>query len=103
MLVSARKMSLQIHALCDRHERSTFETNSKALLGMNIAHSPRCGSPSVVARMFCCKSHVTRYSVEFHQVWGLPNPRVDDLPSLLKFFAINRMLHATVLSFTECP
>ena len=38
--------------------------------------------------MFCCKSHVARYSVEFNQVWGVPNPGVDDLLPLLGCFEV---------------
>ena len=90
LLVSTRKMSLQTHALCDKHKRYTLETDSKALLGMNIAHFPWCGRLPVVARMFCCKLRVVHYSVEFHYVWGLPNPGVDNLPSSLQIFMVSR-------------
>ena len=37
--------------------------------------------------MFCGKSRVARYSVEFDRVWGVPNPGVDDFPSVLGCFA----------------
>ena len=69
---------------------------------MGVAQ-PRYGQPTVVARMFHSKSHVALYNIEFHQVWGLPNPGVDDLPSLLEYFAVSCVYHATVLRFTDCP
>ena len=46
---------------------------------------------SIVAHMFCSKSPIAYYNVEFRQLWGLPNPRVEDLPSFLKCFAISRL------------
>ena len=46
---------------------------------------------SLVARIFCSKSHVAHYSVEFHRVWGLPNTGVDNLRSFLECFVVSRM------------
>ena len=36
--------------------------------------------------MFCGKSRVARYSVEFDRVWGVPNPDADDLPIVARMF-----------------
>ena len=40
--------------------------------------------------MFCGESRVARYSVEFDRVWGVPNPGVVGLPSLLGCFEESR-------------
>ena len=50
----------------------------------------RPGQPSAFARMFCGKSRVARYSVEFDREGGVPNPGVDDLAPLLGCFAVSR-------------
>ena len=39
--------------------------------------------------MFCGKSRVARYSVEFDREGGVPNPGVDDLAPLLRCFAVS--------------
>ena len=68
LLVFVGKFSLQTHALCDKHERSTLEADSEALLGMNIAYFPWCLEPCIVAQIFCSKLHAARYSVESHRL-----------------------------------
>ena len=40
--------------------------------------------------MFCCKSNVGRYSLEFDRVRGVPNPSVDDFHLVLGCFAASR-------------
>ena len=48
------------------------------------------------------KSHIARYSAEFHRVWGLPNPDVDNLPLLLEYSAVSLKYHITMFIFIEC-
>ena len=99
---SPRKMSLQTYAFCERHERSTRETESKALRGVNIAHCPWCEWPSSIFGIFCSKPCIARYSIDFHRMLGLHNPNVDDLLSLLGFFVVSPVYHVIMLSSTEC-
>ena len=37
----------------------------------------------------CGKFHIACHSFEFHQVWGLLNPRVDNLLLLLECFMVS--------------
>ena len=45
----------------------------------------------VIAWMFCGKSHVAHYGVEFDPVWGVSNPGVDGPPSMLGCLAASRV------------